>query len=562
MSGRHPSLEKLSRERLRFQRLAMSSPSEFVASPMTELAANLNDVAHIMSPDSRRRLSMDSSSPGTPLSTITNLVRNPRGKIFSPLVSNPGVSSVSTSSPPFNKENHPLLSSESEDESSKDSGFCGLHSAMEDSASSRSLSRENSTSINETLAELRSRPESEPLASLPEDSPCKSDGFDLREHEDFDLDQLLLPGNEENAENESSSPKVNISTLITNKVVLSPRNHASHNNRGLRLAAAAAAASSSSSVTAAIVRPKPFDASPSPRALPFRRSLSLLVDREGKAGSRKCLLDSSHDMIISPVSRLSTFKRPSSPQGDRSLKRRKIYEAPGGSASPKVLNRSLSEVSFSSLISAGLSSSADLTGDMSRPVLFPIVPPGSEVKHHDLKPIDADTLARLMRGEFQSQVESFRIIDARYVYEFEGGHIRGAENFGSWNEGAFFDEFLPVSKKPLAKPYPLEAKRTILIFHCEFSSVRGPELMKKLRQKDRCLNRDTYPALYYPECYLLHKGYKEFFRLYPELCEPQSYRSMADPNYQKDAKAFHKKSKSWAGGTVARTRQTSRPLNL
>ena len=38
-----------------------------------------------------------------------------------------------------------------------------------------------------------------------------------------------------------------------------------------------------------------------------------------------------------------------------------------------------------------------------------------------------------------------RIIDARYCYEFEGGHIRGAGNYGAWDEDAFLAECFPAS---------------------------------------------------------------------------------------------------------------------
>jgi M-phase inducer phosphatase len=90
-----------------------------------------------------------------------------------------------------------------------------------------------------------------------------------------------------------------------------------------------------------------------------------------------------------------------------------------------------------------------------------------------------------------------RIIDARYCYEFEGGHIRGAENFGTWEEEAFLAEFFPPSlEAKMLTPKPEGAaegkdensckendKREILIFHCEFSSARGPALMRLLRKK-------------------------------------------------------------------------------
>ena len=75
------------------------------------------------------------------------------------------------------------------------------------------------------------------------------------------------------------------------------------------------------------------------------------------------------------------------------------------------------------------------------------------------------------------------------------------------------------------------------------------------RFRDRTLNKNTYPALHYPEIYLLHNGYKEFYENYPELCDPRDYLPMKDPRYSHEEKLFRKKSKSWAaggGGTVAR----------
>lgn len=54
-------------------------------------------------------------------------------------------------------------------------------------------------------------------------------------------------------------------------------------------------------------------------------------------------------------------------------------------------------------------------------------------------------------------------------------------------------------------------KRVIIIFHCEFSSERGPSLLRFLRNQDRALNQDVYPYLHYPELYLLEGGYKSFY---------------------------------------------------
>ena len=81
--------------------------------------------------------------------------------------------------------------------------------------------------------------------------------------------------------------------------------------------------------------------------------------------------------------------------------------------------------------------------------------------------------------------------------------------------------------------------------------------------RDRELNVETFPALHYPECYLLSQGYKEFFVNYPELCEPRNYVRMDDTRYAQEEKTFHKKSRSWApGGTMSRTASCSRLQKL
>ena len=147
----------------------------------------------------------------------------------------------------------------------------------------------------------------------------------------------------------------------------------------------------------------------------------------------------------------------------------------------------------------------------------------------------------------------FRIIDARYSFEFSGGHITGAENWEHGQEDSFLSAFLPSSALPAQPVFSpeSEAGRDILIFHCEFSSHRGPDFYRKLRGRDRQINSEVFPALHYPECYLLHLGYKEFFRNYPELCTG-GYTEMVDDRFKKDLRSLRAKSKSWAGGTVSR----------
>ena len=141
-----------------------------------------------------------------------------------------------------------------------------------------------------------------------------------------------------------------------------------------------------------------------------------------------------------------------------------------------------------------------------------------------------------------------RIIDVRYNYEFMGGHITGAENWEHGEEERFLSSFLPATARPA---------RDILVFHCEFSSQRGPDFYRKLRARDREVNSEVFPALHYPECYLLHQGYKEFYRNYPELCSG-GYTAMVDHRFRTDLRTMRAKSKSWSGGTVARTGSVSR----
>lgn len=55
------------------------------------------------------------------------------------------------------------------------------------------------------------------------------------------------------------------------------------------------------------------------------------------------------------------------------------------------------------------------------------------------------------------------------------------------------------------------SKRQVLVFHCEFSSERGPKLSRLLRNQDRQMHRLEYPRLKHPEIYVLEGGYKAFY---------------------------------------------------
>ncbi|XP_037003532.2 M-phase inducer phosphatase 3 isoform X6 [Artibeus jamaicensis] len=161
-----------------------------------------------------------------------------------------------------------------------------------------------------------------------------------------------------------------------------------------------------------------------------------------------------------------------------------------------------------------------------------------ELMEFSLEDQEEVKVAALLLGKFQGLIEKFYIIDCRYPYEYLGGHIQGALNLYSQEE--LYNFFL---KMPIV---PLDAqKRIIILFHCEFSSERGPRMCRSLREEDRALNQ--YPALYYPELYILKGGYRDFFLEYMVLCEPQSYCPMHHQDHKEELLKCRNQSKAWEG---------------
>lgn len=132
--------------------------------------------------------------------------------------------------------------------------------------------------------------------------------------------------------------------------------------------------------------------------------------------------------------------------------------------------------------------------------------------------ISADTMVDVLNGEYDDDFDELYVIDCRFDYEYDGGHIPNAVNLNSPNsfQELFFDE--PI-------------KKAIIVFHCEFSHNRGPQLAALFRDADRELNKETYPQLFYPDVYVLDGGYKEFYEHFPEYCDG-GYTRMLDDEYR------------------------------
>lgn len=79
----------------------------------------------------------------------------------------------------------------------------------------------------------------------------------------------------------------------------------------------------------------------------------------------------------------------------------------------------------------------------------------------NLPRITKETMADFLDGKYHQNYTRSLIIDCRFEYEFEGGHIEGAVNFND--------------KEKLAKElFDATPGNTLLIFHCEYSKHRAP----------------------------------------------------------------------------------------
>uniref|UniRef100_A0A1I8AVF4 M-phase inducer phosphatase n=1 Tax=Steinernema glaseri TaxID=37863 RepID=A0A1I8AVF4_9BILA len=147
-------------------------------------------------------------------------------------------------------------------------------------------------------------------------------------------------------------------------------------------------------------------------------------------------------------------------------------------------------------------------------------------EHEAFKSISGEYLARLMTSLGEEFSEKYIVIDCRFPYEYEGGHVKGAINIHDTMElEQYFYTTDMHMKAPLHNKIP--------IFYCEYSQKRGPTMAKELRRLDRNINAHHYPTLDFKEIYLLDRGYKRLYevdKIY-DICEPPSYTSMEDPDH-------------------------------
>ncbi|EGO20996.1 hypothetical protein SERLADRAFT_363175 [Serpula lacrymans var. lacrymans S7.9] len=182
--------------------------------------------------------------------------------------------------------------------------------------------------------------------------------------------------------------------------------------------------------------------------------------------------------------------------------------------------------------------------------------PCHRVREDGLMRINAQTLDSLLDGAYNNQIADFHVIDCRFDYEYNGGHIPGAVNI---NTPIGVEEFLLGKATPRPCVSGDVNRKTIVVFHCEFSAKRAPTFAKHLRSKDRALNNHVYPKIHYPEVYVLEGGYCEYFKQSAMRCQPRGYVTMDDPVHalsrKEDLDQFRKakfgRTKSYAYGDGA-----------
>jgi M-phase inducer tyrosine phosphatase len=84
-----------------------------------------------------------------------------------------------------------------------------------------------------------------------------------------------------------------------------------------------------------------------------------------------------------------------------------------------------------------------------------------EDKPNSLPRINQETMIQVLNGDYKQQFDNVMVIDCRFEYEYNGGHIDGAANYND--------------KESLARHlFDTMTNKTLLVLHCEYSAHRAP----------------------------------------------------------------------------------------
>jgi len=129
--------------------------------------------------------------------------------------------------------------------------------------------------------------------------------------------------------------------------------------------------------------------------------------------------------------------------------------------------------------------------------------------------ISVETSYDIMFGKYRNFFDKVVIIDCRFIPEYDGGHIVSATNL--------------MQKSSMIQIYNRYiGMKTCFIFHCEYSTIRGPKWAYTFRGYDRSNN--PHPKLLHPHVFILSGGYKAFFQDYKSFTNNGCYIPMDDPS--------------------------------
>lgn len=239
---------------------------------------------------------------------------------------------------------------------------------------------------------------------------------------------------------------------------------------------------------------------------------------------------------LKPLARVAALKHRSASLSERELK----------SADTSLPSAPLMRRCTSQIVPSGASDANDTAEPKKKLDNF------KDPESQGMEAISAETASKLFSGapEMRALYDRVIVIDCRFSYEFEGGHIRVPDHLAGWLEV----QHIPPHecKKTIdlffqgggVHPLPgatIGQDRVCAIFHCEFSQRRGPDMLKLVRKEDRDrVPFDRFPQLHYPECYVLEKGYKKFWETYPHMCEPSAYVPEQDERFVAECRHFNK----------------------
>ena len=91
--------------------------------------------------------------------------------------------------------------------------------------------------------------------------------------------------------------------------------------------------------------------------------------------------------------------------------------------------------------------------------------PYFKTEDESLPRICKETMIEVLDGKYDQSYKRAIIVDCRFEYEYEGGHIDGAINFNNKED---------LAAKLFEAESPEQSKSSLLILHCEYSAHRAP----------------------------------------------------------------------------------------